>query len=301
MPSNIAPVFVKAKRVRIRSNPLGLGLLVDHQPIQPGPVFTASYSGDPYCPVSLRPAARSASPVGYTPLCVGDFDFIPGSTHLLAAPLCKSDSLGKTWVFAGFSNGLGQNSIYTANFDTSTTDTFFANFTATVPTEVVTSPPGLTVNVDGQNHSKGASMLWAEGQTHHLIAPPDPDRRDRTSLEIRELVQRRHRRPDLHGSRRPDRACTWWRIISRPGKLQVTSVPSGLPFMVDGAACTTPCVLLDKPTGATGASDCTPIGNAGCPQPLHFRFLEWRKHRHFVPGHHWRSGAGVHGDVSDVL
>ena len=34
------------------------------------------------------------------------------------------------------------------------------------------------------------------------------------------------------------------------GKLQVTSVPSGLPFVVDGAACTTPCVLLNKPTGA---------------------------------------------------
>ena len=34
------------------------------------------------------------------------------------------------------------------------------------------------------------------------------------------------------------------------GKLQILSVPPGLPFIVDGAACTTPCVLLDKPTGA---------------------------------------------------
>ena len=32
-----------------------------------------------------------------------------------------------------------------------------------------------------------------------------------------------------------------------PGKLQVDSVPSGLPFTVDGAACTTPCILLTKP------------------------------------------------------
>jgi uncharacterized protein (TIGR03437 family) len=30
----------------------------------------------------------------------------------------------------------------------------------------------------------------------------------------------------------------------------VTSVPSGLPFIVDGAPCTTPCVLQTKPTGA---------------------------------------------------
>ena len=52
LPSSITAVFVKAKRVRIRSNPLGLGLLVDHQVIQPGPVFNSSYSGDPYCPVA---------------------------------------------------------------------------------------------------------------------------------------------------------------------------------------------------------------------------------------------------------
>lgn len=34
------------------------------------------------------------------------------------------------------------------------------------------------------------------------------------------------------------------------GKLQVDSVPTGLPFTVDGAACTTPCILLTKATGA---------------------------------------------------
>ena len=248
LPSSITAVFVKAKRVRIRSNPPGLGLLVDHQVIQPGPVFNASYSGDPYCPIAYA-MLPVPFPVGYTPLCVGDFDFIPGSTHLLAAPPVQMDAMGKTWVFAGFSNGLGQNSSYTANFDTSTVDTFFANFTAAVPSEVVTSPPGLTVSVDGQNQSKGASVLWAEGQTHHLIAPPTQN--DATGAPWTFVGWSQGGTADQIYTVPLGQIGLYLVATYQPaGKLQVTSVPSGLPFMVDGAACTTPCVLLNKTTGA---------------------------------------------------
>jgi hypothetical protein len=190
-PSNVTAVFVKAKRVRIRSNPLGLSLIVDHQFVRPGPIDPNS-SGDPYCQVTYAQLPISF-PVGYVPLCVGDFDFLPGSTHILAAPPVQNDSQSRTWVFTGFSNGLGENSIYTANSDTSTTDTFFANFAPFAPTRVLTSPPGLTVNVDGQNFSTTTSMAWGEGQTHHLIAPLNQN--DATG-----------RGPDLHGSAQPVRA-----------------------------------------------------------------------------------------------
>ena len=105
-------------------------------------------------------------------MCVGDFDFLPGSQHVLGAPVHAIGLRGKTWVFTGFSNGLGQNSIYTADYNIDVVDTFTANFVAAVPTQVVTSPAGLTVNVDGQDDSKGSQRLWGEGQTHHLIAPP---------------------------------------------------------------------------------------------------------------------------------
>ena len=66
---------------------------------------------------------------------------------------------------------MGQNATYTADDNISVPDTINANFVAAVPTSVVTSPPGLPVNVDGQDDSKGALRFWAEGQTHHLIAP----------------------------------------------------------------------------------------------------------------------------------
>ena len=248
MPTSITAVFLKTKRVRIRSNPLGLSILVDHQVVKPGPVLAESYSGDPYCPVkfSLLPIGF---PVGYVPLCVGDFDFVPGSKHLLAAPAVQGDGMGRTWVFAGFSNGMGQNAVYTADSNTSVADSFTANFTAAVPTQIVTSPPGLTVNVDGQNDSKGSQLLWAEGQTHHLIAPATQT--DATGRPWRFVSW------SNGGSADQDYTVpngllglTLTATYEPVGKLQVLSVPSGLQFVVDGAACITPCVLFDKPAGA---------------------------------------------------
>jgi uncharacterized protein (TIGR03437 family) len=188
-------------------------------------------------------------PVGYVPLCVGDFDFLPGSQHVVGAPDLQTDQLGKTWVFTGFSDGLGQNGIYTADSNVDVMDTVIGNFVSGVPTNVVTSPPGLTVNVDGQDDSKGSQRLWAEGQTHHLIAPANQT--DATGHPWKFVSWSNGGSADqiftvptgLSG-------LTLTATYAPAGKLQVDSVPSGLPFNVDGAACTTPCILLDKATGA---------------------------------------------------
>ncbi len=247
-PSNVTAVFVKAKRVRIRSNPLGLSLIVDHQIVQPGPISTSAYSGDPYCPIAYA-LLSIPFPVGYVPLCIGDFDFLPGSTHLLAAPPVQNDANSLTWVFTGFSNGLGQNSTYTADSDTSTADIFSANFAPYAPTRVLTSPPGLTVSVDGQNLSTTTSLAWGVGQTHHLIAPPTQT--DATGRPWTFASWSQGGNADQIYTVPPNQTGLDLVATYQPaGKLQVTSVPSGLPFIVDGAACTTPCVLLTKPTGA---------------------------------------------------
>ena len=183
-------------------------------------------------------------------MCVGDFDFIPGSTHVLGAPPLQSDFLGKTWLFTGFSNGLGQNSIYTADFNVGVADTFTANFVAAVPTQVVTSPPGLTVNVDGQDDSTGSQRLWGESQTHHLIAPPTQT--DSSGRPWKFVSWSNGGTAEQNYTVPAGQIGLYLVANYEPlGKLQVNSVPSGLPFMVDGAACTTPCTLLDKPTGAT--------------------------------------------------
>jgi len=248
IPTSIAPVFVKAKRSRFRSNPPGLALLVDHQYIKPSILATGPYSGDPYCPInySLLPINF---PVGYTPLCIGDFDFLPGSQHVIGAPAVQQDIQGKTWVFSGFSNGLGQNGVYTADSDVYTVDTVYGNFVAGTPTNVLTSPPGLTVNVDGQDDSKGSNRLWAEGQIHHLVAPAIQT--DATGHPWKFVSWSSGGAADQNYTVPGGLAGLTLTAIYEPlGKLQVDSVPSGLPFIVDGAACTTPCVLVEKPTGA---------------------------------------------------
>jgi len=247
-PINVMAIFVKAKRVSIRSNPLGLSLVVDHQVVQPGTLYTPSFSGDPYCPLNYA-QLPIAWPVGYVPLCVGDFDFLPGSTHLLAAPVEQRDASGNDWVFNGFSNGLGQNSNYTADYNTDVVDAFTANFVAAVPAQVLTSPSGLSVNVDGQDDAKGSQRLWGAGQTHHLIAPPnqvDASGRPWTFANWSQggTADQTYTVPGgVFGVRLTAN-------YAAAGKLQILSVPSGLPFTVDGAPCTTPCVLLNKPTGA---------------------------------------------------
>ena len=247
------------------------------------------------------PCCPSVFPVGYVPLCVGDFDFLPGSQHVIAAPPVQSGrTRGKTWVFTGFSNGLGQNAIYTADFNTSVRTRFTPTLSPAVPASVVTSPPGLTVNVDGQDDSKGSALLWGEGQTHHLIAPATQT--DATGRPWKFVGWSNGGSADQNYTVPTGLlGLTLVATYAPVGKLQVVSVPSGLPFMVDGAPCTTPCVLRRQTHRSEGASGRTGFGNAGRLQPIHVRFLEWRKHRHFVPGHHWRSGAGFHRNLSGVL
>lgn len=249
VPTNIAPVFIKAKRARFRSNPLGLALMVDHQLIKPTPILTGAYTGDPYCPIDYS-QLPIGFPVGYTPLCVGDFDFLPGSQHVIGAPTPQADYQGKTWVFTGFSNGLGQNGTYVADSDVYNPDIVYGNFVAGVPANVVTSPPGLRVSVDGQDDSKNSPMVWAEGQTHQLSAPATQT--DATGHPWKFVSW-------SNGATTADQSytvpaglagLTLTATYEPAGKLQVDSVPSGLPFIVDGAACTTPCILLNKDTGA---------------------------------------------------
>jgi uncharacterized protein (TIGR03437 family) len=248
MPTNITAVFAKSKRVRFRSNPLGLSLLVDGRLVKPGPLPYGPYSGDPYCPIdyALLPVSL---PVGYTPLCVGDFDYRAGTQHVLGTPDIQTDAQGTSWLFAGFSNGLGQGGIYTVDNDVNNMDTVYANFTRGVPSMVVTSPPGLRVNVDGQDDSTGTRRIWTEGQAHHLIAPPT---QTDSSGRAWKFVGWSNSGAANQTYTVPTglTTVTLTATYELAGKLQVTSVPSGLPFRVDGTVCTTPCVLNDKTPGS---------------------------------------------------
>ena len=247
----IAANFQPAKRVFFRSNPPGLSVYVDHTliPLTPAPptsVLPAS-SYDPYCDPNYTRLPPNA-PLWYTPLCTGQFDFLPGSVHVLAAPVSQQDKAAKYWVFKNFSNGLGQNSNYVTDSRLDLVDTVTANFVPGVLSTIITNPSGLPVTVDGRSNWPSNNFIWGEGETHTISAATQVDAKGRKFrfMGWSDKGDSSHTITVPVGSQGLSAAANY-QIL---GQVQVTSNPPGLNLTVDGAPCTTPCTY-DKPAGST--------------------------------------------------
>ena len=297
LPTSISAVFVKAKRVRIRSNPLGLGLLVDHQRRPARSDLHCLLFRRSVLPDQPMPSCPSLSRWDtYRCAWATSISFRVPRTSL-PPRLCKWTHMGKP----GFLPDSVMAWDRTPSTRPITTPARWTRFPRTSSplcrVEVVTSPPGLTVNVDGQNHSKGASMLWAEGQTHHLIAPPTQT--DATGRPWTFVGWSQGGTADQTYTVPVGQFGLYLVATYQPaGKLQMTQRSIRVAFHSRRRGLHHALCPSQQTHRCAGASGCAPIGGAGRLQPLHFRFLEWRKHRHFVPGHHWRSGAGLHRNVS---
>src|SRR5580658_1677052 len=125
-PVTIIPQFSLAKVVDFLTSPLGLQVLIDGSPINTPGVGTAASAGGA-CGLDYT-RLPVAAPAGFTPLCYGQEDFLPGSQHTIGAASPQMDALGNYWVFSGWSNGLGQNAVYTAGTNTGTPDILTAVF-----------------------------------------------------------------------------------------------------------------------------------------------------------------------------
>lgn len=244
----LTPTFVTAKRVQFRTNPLGLSVVVDHgvvaTPLTAGP---QQYTDSNSCTPSST-AISGAAPIGYTPLCTGDFDFTPGSSHQVAAPTPQQDAQGNYWVFSGFSDGLGQNSTYTTDDNTGTPDTVFANFTPGVQAVIFTLPTGLPILVDGNPNAANYTYIWAQGDTHQVTAPATlTDSQGR----VFSFVSWSNGGAATQSITMPTNSANFylWATYQLEGQAQITSNPPGLPFTVNGQPCTTPC-SVNQSSGA---------------------------------------------------
>src|ERR1700693_1090197 len=90
-PMAIAPQFSPGKRVHFLTNPLGLNLLIDHTPV---PTRTTTDMNGP-CPFNEQEPIFPQT--GFPPLCFGDFDFAPGSTHVISGVSPQVDNYGNYW------------------------------------------------------------------------------------------------------------------------------------------------------------------------------------------------------------
>jgi uncharacterized protein (TIGR03437 family) len=247
----IIPRFMPGKRVRFSSNPTGLKIIVDGSVIQlpPGPPRDQLPQSniDPFCSPDYSRLPQGP-PLGVTPLCIGDFDFLPGSSHRIGAPQSQTDDAGLWWVFSGFSNGLRNNDVYVPDGLVATQDAITANFVPGIPATFLTSPQGLKLEIDGRQNWPNYSFIWGAGEKHRVTAPAtQTDSRGRKYVFAGWSNEGpAEQEVTIPNDRVGITLVARYQIL---GQVRLTSTPAGLKLSVDGADCATPCVV-DRSSGA---------------------------------------------------
>ena len=234
--------FEMARRAKFRTSPAGLQVAIDRDIVN-----TASATP---CPDSeklpLGPVGLNMNVAGnYGQMCLGDFDFAYGSSHVLAAPSPQTVS-NNSWIFDAWQDGSGQNAVYTAPIGLGI-DTYTAKFVPGVRVVLNTKPFGLKIGVDGRSSWPSYSFVWAAGSTHTLAA-------------VAEQTDAAGRRYIFRGWSNGGDATQEYTVPGEQtgiivanyelmGRVTIGSSPSGLKMQVDDATCTTPCTL-DR-TGGT--------------------------------------------------
>ncbi len=244
-PTTFTPLFSVAKRVHFMTNPPGLSVLVDRSPT-PTPQIPSA-NGATCNPVyNLLPPAP---PPGFSALCFGDFDFLPGSTHSIGANTPQTDQTGNYWVFEGFTNGIGQNGNYVPDNATNVASTVTASFVPGVRVTLATNQPGLQLTVDGRTNWQGYNFVWGQGETHTIGAPASQvDAQGRTWTFVKWSNGGTATQTLTMPTTTTNLALM--ATFSQQPQLTINSVPQGLQFTVDGSPCATPCVV-NRPTGTS--------------------------------------------------
>ena len=139
------------------------------------------------CP-RMRPSLLMLA-LGFPAMCLGDFDFAPGSNHVISGVSPQMDQYGSWWVFSQWSNGLGANGVYTTDNNPATPDTLTADFLQGAQVSFVTNPTGLQLNVDGRQNWPSLNFIWGIGTTHTVSAPASEAGSNGPAIHVSGLVQ----------------------------------------------------------------------------------------------------------------
>jgi len=245
-PISLVPQFEPGKRVHFLTSPLGLKVLIDHTTV-PTRTDASNLSGP--CPSNESlPVSQS---FGLPSLCFGDFDFAPGSTHIISGVTPQVDSAGKWWVFNAWSNGGGANATYKTDNNTATPDTLTANFVPGAIVSLLTNPTDLQLNVDGRLNWPSYNFIWALGSTHQASAAAaqfDSKGRQYT-FQGWSNKGAASQTINIYQSAVDNgmRMIANYSVLSR---VVVQSSPAGQTVQIDGANCQTPC-NIDRSNGTS--------------------------------------------------
>ena len=211
----LSPMFFPARpiQVNLQTQPPNLQILADRTPY--------------YAPVNLE--------WGYD------------TTHTLGT-LPSQSYLGKPYAFDSWSDGGAINHDYKMPAGPSAV-TVTANFLPAATVAFLTSPPGLSLGIDGRLNWQTYNFIWAAGSAHAISAPA-----------MQTDAQGHKYRFDSWSNGKPeafsytvadppvdDRVTARYQAL---GQITVASIPAGVALQVDGASCTTPCVI-ERPAGTS--------------------------------------------------
>jgi uncharacterized protein (TIGR03437 family) len=262
-PTVLVARFSPAKRVNFRTDPVGLRIRVDRAEVRTTDL-------EPCEPNNLLPIAP---PPGIRQPCVGEFDFLPGSTHVLGAPSPQVDKYGRTWILQGFSNGLGQDSLYKVADEIYPEETIVAKFARGVPASFTTKPTGLKLRIDGRDNWPEPYFVFAPGSKHTVSAPAE-----QVDARGRKYVFRRWSNDGPPSQELVVAEDAWEKGLHMVAEYDILSQvvvrsnPLGATVMVDGNACVTPC-RIDRADGTEVMVEAPAVHAVS---ELHrFEFLSW--------------------------
>ena len=135
-PISVYPTFQVARRINLDTAPSGLQVLADRAPV-------------------LTPATM---------------EWGWASTHSVGTISPQQDLTGFWWVFSSWSDGGAANHAYQVA-GVIGADSLTATFVPAAPILLTTSPPGLSLTVDGKSNWPTYNFTWGVGETHALQAP----------------------------------------------------------------------------------------------------------------------------------
>jgi uncharacterized protein (TIGR03437 family) len=244
-PLKIRINFGMARRVTFESVPTNaLKILIDRAE------FQTRYEGDtcflrPDPDPNPGPLPRSCAAIS---LCTGERDLLPGSQHLLSAPLVQNDRGGKPWVFDhwegdNITGNPGLQYIYTVPQEFRS-HSVRAHFVPGVNVYFTTQPRGLKLTVDGRNNWWFNGFTWGVGHKHTFSAPLE-----QTDSQGRRYIfkgwsnggpaeQEFVPQADMVGQ-----GVTLHALYEPVGQVTITSDPANILVLAGSEQCRTPCTL----------------------------------------------------------
>jgi len=243
-PVTLVPMFTPAKRVHFLTNPAGLQVQVDHTPT----VTLTAPEVNGLCPANQ---SQPVSPItGFPALCFGDYDFGPGTAHVVAGVTPQRDVNGNWWVFSSWSSNVSATGVYTADSTVGNSDTVTATYVPGAQISFLTSPTGLKLTVDNRQNWPGYNFVWGLGTTHTVTASPTQASSNGRQYSFQGWsnsgAATQTISVDQNAVANGLRMTANYAILNR---IVIQSSAPSLSVMVDGTNCQLPCTI-DRPSGS---------------------------------------------------